>query len=171
MPHADRRRPAARLLLVTLLALPAAAAALAQAEAPETNGPVFAEGVSADDMSAAFRHAGIPFLADKDSTGDPRYKITCGDVGTYILSYDCSGGRCATLQLSLALDQKEPVKVAVANDWNADKLWGTAYVDKEGDIWIQLPFSVRGVTSGSIEDTVKHFCRTTVPDFLRHIGW
>jgi hypothetical protein len=55
--------------------------------------------------------------------------------------------------------------------WNADNVWGQAYLDDEKDPWLALTINFKGGVTPEYVDDMIEWWSVTSGDFEKHIGW
>jgi hypothetical protein len=106
-----------------------------------------------------------------ESTGD-----STEDKGNNIVTWTIDSSGAAALKISedqtsmmfmFYSDSKvTPEKV---NKWNSEKAYSKAFIDKEGDTFLELDFSLRnGVTEANIKSFLK-ICRASFNAFIKEM--
>lgn len=112
-----------------------------------------------------------------DSTGDPAFRITTEDCKFTILmygrSYDSHGDAVYTsLQTYAGFDLVSTgLSCTTINRWNREYRQSRAYLDSEGDPFLEADLSLRG---GVAEDAIKMWLilyLTSVETFIEYIEW
>lgn len=104
-----------------------------------------------------------------DPDGDP--EITGRIEGTryQVLFYGCTDGKgCKSIQL-VAGWTDSPVELTALNAWNADRRFGKAYLDLDGDPAIEMNVNLDfGVTARNLDDTFDYW-RYVLSDFQAEV--
>jgi len=126
---------AAALLMVVF------ATAMAQArDLPE-------KGVTFDDMATWLRAQGSDAKVTTDSLGN---KIVASDGGGFnIYLFDCDSDRCGSVQFAAGFRTDGKIRLDRVNEWNRDKRWARAYLDKSKNLWVEADFDL--VPGGTYE--------------------
>ncbi len=75
------------------------------------------------------------------------------------------------INLQLYASFKKKVTVNKINEWNRDKRYARAYIDKEGDPCLELDLDLEGGSSmGAVREMFRTW-RTCVKLFTEHIGY
>lgn len=115
---------------------------------------------------------GLVVEQDTDDMGDPRLSSRIEGTHFDVLFYDCTPGPCQSIQFSAAFDMKEPMAPDALNAWNRDMRFGKAYLDDEGDPYVEMDINVDldGIGRKNFDDTVDIW-RTVLGEFRKYIGW
>ena len=138
--------------------------------------PAHAQMVRAQDpgsIVAALQASGYAAKLGTDRVGDPM--ITSGVAGTnfQIFFYNCTDHRaCATVQFHSAYDLRTPVTLDRINEWNQNKRFGRAFLDKESDPVLEMDVDLDdgGLSRLLFIDNVE-FWASILGEFERHIGY
>jgi hypothetical protein len=125
--------------------------------------PLFAgQLITAEDPDAILNMAkgyGSAILK-KDSTGDP-FIVGRIDGTRYSISfYGCKNHKsCKDIQFT-AIWSGADTNLKKINQWNSTKRFGKAYIDKDGDVQLNMPVNLRyGVTVDNLDDTFDWWAR------------
>jgi hypothetical protein len=93
----------------------------------------------------------------KVSTGDDGQPLIDVDGPTYdysIFFMDCNGKKdCAAITFSANFDKDKILDVDLANRWNREHRVPKAYIDKDGQLYLQMEVStVGGITPANFRD-------------------
>ena len=107
---------------------------------------------------------------EKDSDGDPKITGRMDGVRYSVYFYGCKNNQqCKTIQFSASWSAPGKVSVERINQWNRDKRFGKAYLDKDNDPVIQHDVNLfGGVTRKNLDDTFDWW-KTIVVDFAKVI--
>jgi hypothetical protein len=138
--------------------------------------PAHAQMVRAQDpqsVVAALQASGYAAKLGTDRVGDPM--VTSGVAGTnfQIFFYNCTGHTaCATVQFHSAYDVSTPVGLDRINEWNQNKRFGRAFLDKENDPVLEMDVDLDdgGLSRLLFIDNVE-FWSSILGEFERHIGY
>lgn len=119
--------------------------------------------VSADELIDATKPEAILNIAkgfgsaklSKDSEGDPLItgRIRGTRYGIYFYGCDSEGADCDDIQFNAAWSNVK-VSLEAINQWNAQKRYGKAFIDSEGDPVIQMTVNLDyGVSESNLDDT------------------
>jgi hypothetical protein len=138
--------------------------------------PAQAQMVKAQDPGSlvrALQKEGFAAKLDKDKVGDPM--ITSGVSGTtfYIYFYNCTDHRnCATVTFRSGYDLKASPGLEKINEWNRDKRFGRAYLDKEDDPILEMDLDLDdgGMSQALFIDNLQ-FWTSVLGAFEKAIGY
>lgn len=128
-------------------------------------------GVTAEETAKILQDLGYRAKLGKDGVGDPMITSAMAGLTIYVYFYDCSEGRCGSLQLSVGLDLDDGTTHAVVNAFNTRYRYGRVYLDNENDPYLQFDFEV--LHSNHVEhisSQVEIFERL-LGDFARDTGF
>lgn len=147
-------------LLAPLLAL-AAAPALADT----------GRGVSGAEAMIVLRAMELEPEMLEDGVGDPMIRFQTNGLNAYLNFYDCSGGRCGSLQLEVGLDLENGTSLQVANVYNTRYRYGRMVLDDEMDPFLHYDFEVlHSDHAAQIRSQVEIF-NQLLGDFTRSVGF
>jgi hypothetical protein len=147
-------------LLAPLLAL-AAAPALADT----------GRGVSGAEAMAVLQAMDLEPEMLEDSVGDPMIRFQTNGLNAYLNFYDCSAGRCGSLQLEVGLDLENGTSLQVANVYNTRYRYGRMVLDDEMDPFLHYDFEVlHAEHAAQIRSQVEIFGQL-LGDFTRSVGF
>ncbi len=111
----------------------------------------------AEQMADVIRDVGFKAVITTDSDGDPMIKSSSQGADWSILFYGCTGGQtCTSVQFSAAFDLTDPMSGTPINDWNRDRRYGKAYLDAEGDPYLEMDVDLtHGVSVATFANTVQ----------------
>jgi Putative bacterial sensory transduction regulator len=91
---------------------------------------------------------------ETDSDGSPRIRARMDGTLYTVFFYGCEDGKdCTTIQFWMFTDAP-PNALVVVNDWNRDRRFGKAYIDKDGDVVIEMDVNLLGgVSAKNLDDT------------------
>lgn len=147
-----------RLLAAVLALLPAAAPAQVVGDA--------------EVISLLMMDYGLPVAAEIGPDGTPELQSRVDGVRFRVLFYGCDPAPCATIQFTTGFDLDRPMPVARINDWNRERRFGKAFLDPEGDPFVEMDVNLYGDGIGrrNFEDTLDLW-RQVLSDFREHIDW
>ncbi len=92
---------------------------------------------------------------DRDSGGDPRITGRIDGKRYLLLFYGCKqGAGCRDLQFVAIWPAAQSPGLQALNAWHQNKRFGTAYLDKDGDVVLKLPVNIEyGVNPRNLEDS------------------
>ena len=147
---------------------------LAIAVAVAATAPAHAQTVTASDPTSivrALQSAGYKAKLGKDSIGDPEIESASAGSRYFINFYGCTNNRaCATVTF-VAGWKDTKTTMARINDWNRDKRFSRAYIDKEGDpiMEFDLDLDDGGMSQALFVDNVE-FWDASVGAFKAYIS-
>lgn len=108
-------------------------------------------GVSAQEVASVLRAHSLPVEITKDDAGDPMIKSSSDDLNWRIYFYDCTAGRCTSLQFSVGYDLDNGMTYSKCNEWNYTKRFGRCALDDEMDPYVRYDIDIaKGYTSESM---------------------
>lgn len=148
-------------LLAPLLALAAVPAAAAEE----------GRGVTGAEAMAVLQQMELAPEMLEDSAGDPMIRFVINDLNAYLNFYDCSEGRCGSLQLEVGLDLEAGTTLQVANVYNSRYRYGRVALDDEMDPFLRYDFEVLHASHAAhIQSQVEIFGQLLV-DFTRAVDF
>ena len=125
-----------------------------------------------DRLADIIRDLGYRAVLSTDGVGDPMIETSVNGTDTTILFFGCTDNEdCKTLLFKVGYDLADGTTLEVINAWNTEKLFGRAYLDDEGDPWLEMPVNLfGGVTRANFEDTFDWW-DVIVSDFEDHVGF
>jgi len=107
-----------------------------------------------------------------DDYGDPLVLSAAHGVGFSVIFYGCENGTdCTDLQFSVAFDLLQGLDYVSMNSWNAERVMGTAYLDRNNDPVFQYFVSqVDGMSRHNFDKTYE-FWVEMLGEFMDFIGW
>lgn len=134
------------------------------------SGPIPTGGVTVEDMVRFLQKKGFKAEVKTGTTG--RYiSSASGGVNFDVIFYDCKSARCASIQFSAGFDMTNGLALSRINDWNRDKRYLKAMLDRESDPHVQYDVNTSpGRTWEGVNDDFGVWT-STLPSFTTHIGW
>jgi len=153
------------LAAVLALGLMTAAASTAMAK------PYPAGGVTAAEVAAALKDKGLPAEVTKDDEGDPMIKSSSNDLNWRVYFYNCTAGRCKSIQFSAGFDLDDGMTYAKINEWNYTKRFSRAALDDEMDPYVRYDIDAEsGFTSETMALGIDTW-QLVLPVFSEFIGY
>jgi hypothetical protein len=130
------------------------------------------DGMTGPEVAAWLQKAGYKAELTKDETGDPLIDSAAEGHKFKIYFYDCSEAkRCKALQFSAGFDLKTPLTLEKTNEWNRKNRYLKAYLDDEGDPYVQYDVNVNaGRTTAGLDDDFGVWTGM-IDDFTTFIDW
>lgn len=100
------------------------------------------KGITGPELAAILQAEGYKAKLDKDDGGDPLVRTAMGGVNVNVLFYDCTQGRCGSLQFRVGIDLDKGATAADVGRFNADYRYANAYLDEESDPFLKFDFEV-----------------------------
>ncbi|GAA5335473.1 YbjN domain-containing protein [Thermus hydrothermalis] len=127
------------------------------------------KGLGERDLEALLRQAGIPFAR----TDQGEYRLEMAGLKKVWLYLDyCQEEVCGILSLSAGFTLDEPPSWEVVNAWNRERRFSRAYLDEEGDVWLEADLDLTGgVSLGAVLVFLELFAEESLPEFMDHIGF
>lgn len=123
--------------------------------------------VSPREMEAILREMGVPFSKE----GEVVFRLELNAFKPVWLRLEgCEKARCSILALSAGFAKK--VRLEALNAWNRDHRFSRAYLDGEGNPWVEWELDLAGgVTREALTRFFRMFSQGVLPLFIRHIGF
>lgn len=92
---------------------------------------------------------------ERDMSGDPKITGRIDGKRYSLMFYGCKqGGECKDIQFIAFWPASQSPGLQALNAWHQTKRFGTAYLDKDGDVVLKLPVNVEyGVNPRNLEDS------------------
>jgi len=125
------------------------------------------KGLQEAELEAVLRQAGIPFAR----TGQGEYRLEMAGLKKVWLYLDyCQEEVCGVLSLSAGFSLDEPPSWEVVNAWNREHRFSRAYLDEEGDVWLESDLDLTGgVSLGAVVAFLELFAEEILPRFMEQI--
>lgn len=139
-------------------------------------GIVQAQSLQASDpagIAAVVQDMGYRASTEVDGKGDPIIRSSAAGVNFSIRFFGCTDNRdCQSIQLSTGFNLSNPTTAAAMNEWNREWRYGSAWIDDEGDPYLQYDINMGG--GGLSADHFKNVLvlwESLLGDFQGHINW
>lgn len=131
--------------------------------------------VSAEDparLVAIIQNLGFQAKLEKDNAGDPVIRSSSSGADFSIYFYDCeSNERCQSLHFTAGYDLPDGTSLDSMQQWNADKRFASAYLDDEGDPFLQMDINTEGgITQENFEKSMDLW-QSLKGEFEKHIDF
>lgn len=115
---------------------------------------------------------GLPVAAGTHPDGTPELHGSVDEMRFRVLFYACQPGPCETIQFTTGFDLERPMAATRINDWNRERRFGKAFLDDEGDPFVEMDVNLYGDGVGrrNFEDTLELW-RQVLSDFRIFIDW
>ena len=139
-------------------------------------GTISAKAIDATDpavLLAAMQDFGFAATLEKDSDGDPLIVSRISKTKFRVFFFGCNGGEnCSSIHFRAGYDLDKPISALVVNEWNRQKRFGKAYIDDEGDPYLEMDLNMAfdGVGYENFQDTLDWW-RVVVEGFEEFIDW
>jgi hypothetical protein len=126
-------------------------------------------------VTEIMQEAGYAAYIDKDGEGDPMI-IAKSDEGKFgAIFFDCekkgplADRFCTDLEFTaiFEIDRKPPL--AKLNEWNAKQAFGKTYLDKDGDLALQMPVNLANGVSKSFVVSSLEWWQAAMAGFNKHM--
>jgi hypothetical protein len=126
----------------------------AAAEEPVVNAPLV-DATDAEGLASLIRGLGYRATVEKDGVGDPMIMSSAGGTDFAIYFYGCTDGAdCKWLLFKVGYDLDDGTTGESINAWNAETIFGRAYLDDEADPWLEMSVNMDGgVSRANFEDS------------------
>ena len=150
----------------------AGATALALAGGATQAQAIHKDGMTGPEVAAWLQKGGYKAVLSKDDGGDPLIDSAADGHSFKIYFYDCDATkRCKALQFSAGFDLKTPLTLDKVNEWNRKNRYLKAYLDDDGDPYVQYDVNVNaGRTVAGLDDDFGVWTGM-IDDFTAFIGW
>jgi len=128
---------------------------------------------NANDLLQAVQDAGFVATMGTDSDGDPRISSRVSDTKFLIYFYGCENNKdCKSILIKAGYDLDTGITASKVNEWNRNKRFGKAYIDDDGDPYLEMDVNMDfdGLGDKNFADTLDWW-RVTVEKFEEFIGW
>jgi hypothetical protein len=149
----------APLAALILTASPAAAAGLIRAHDPDV-------------IATMLSDSGYRAEIDKDDYGDPVIRSAAEGVNFSIVFYNCTdGANCTSNQFTAGFNKDDPISASSMNKWNRVNRFGAAFIDDEGDPYLQIDVDMYGGIPKATLDHVFARWQALLGNFKAHNDW
>lgn len=121
----------------------------------------------------AMQEYGFTVTMEKDSDGDPKIVGQVSRTKFRVYFFGCTNNKdCGSLHFRAGYDQEGVMSALKVNEWNREKRFTKAYIDDEGDPFMEMDVNLDfdGVGVKNFEDTLDWW-RLLVEDFEDFIEW
>lgn len=138
--------------------------------------PAAAQSVSAhypETIVDALRDAGYKAVLTVDDVGDPKISSAASGVSYSIWFYGCDdeNARCTDVQFVAGFDLSTPFDPGPINDWNRSNTIGQAYLDEDGDPYVQhYVVALDGLSRQGFDLLLRRW-EIALSDFRALIDW
>lgn len=135
--------------------------------------PIPAEGVTMEEVAAWLQSGGYQAQLKKTDAGEPYIASGAEGVNFDVYLDDCKAKKCTSIEFTAGFTLDGGLKGGPAkiNEWNRDKRWVRAYIDKDNDPWAEMDISVTpGRTWDAVDDDFATW-RVMLDHFKTFIGW
>ena len=127
-------------------------------------------GVTAQDVASVLRAKGYQADITTDKEGDPLVRSNSSGAKFGVFFYECKGKpRCKSIQFSAGFNEPglDPAKIA---DWNRRNRFGRAWIDKDGDPFVEMDVDVEhGATVEALANDLDRWV-SVMGAFMRYLG-
>ncbi len=122
---------------------------------------------------SALQDFGLRAKLEEDSVGDPKVTSSIEGSTFYVYFYGCDENHknCKMLNVSTGYDQETPVSLEKINTWNEEEIVGKAFLDDEGDPYLDMVLPIRGGMSADAFAYSMICWGRAVAKFEDMIGW
>ncbi len=156
-----------------LIALPALFADMPDANA-DTDAKYVYTNITGPELQRLIQKWGYRAELDTDSTGDPKINSAVAGANFSIYFYGCDDQtpkRCDSISFSAAFDLDNGLTAGYINEWNRTKRFGNAWIDDEGDPFLNMQVNIDG---GIAEEGIRQnldWWEIGMSGYLEYIGW
>jgi hypothetical protein len=108
----------------------------------ETKRRDYYDSISGPEMESLLKDSGFSCELTSDSRGEPMIKFYVESFRSLIFFYKVEGGRAQSIQFFAGFSAKPPVDQV--NQWNRQKRFGRAYLDKDNDVCLEMDVDLEG---------------------------
>ncbi len=126
-----------------------------------------------DKVLAAMQEYGFASTLSTDSDGDPMISSKVSKSDFFVIFYGCEENKdCKSIMFRAGYDLTNPISALKVNEWNRDKRFGKAYIDDQGDPFLEFEVNMfaDGVGEENFQDTLDWW-RLVVEGFEEFIDW
>lgn len=130
------------------------------------------DATDAEKMASVIRGLGYRAVVETDGIGDPMIMSSASGTDFAIYFYGCTdNANCKWVLFKVGYDLENGTTADTINRWNADTLFGRAYLDDEADPWLEMSVNMDGgVSRANFEDTYDWW-EVILDGFESHIGF
>lgn len=128
---------------------------------------------NAHSVLTGMQNFGLVATMGADNDGDPKISSRVSDTKFSVYFYGCSDNiNCASIMIKAGYDLTTGITASKVNEWNRKKRFAKAYIDDEGDPFLELDvnLSLDGVGNDNFEDTLDWW-RLSIENFEEFIDW
>ena len=135
-----------------------------------------AQAIDATDATAvlkAMQEFGFAATLETDSQGDPLIVSKISKSQFRVFFFGCNNNtNCTSIHFRAGYDLEKPISALVVNEWNRQKRFGKAYIDDEGDPFLEMDVNMAfdGLGDENFQDTLDWW-RVVVEGFEEFIDW
>ncbi len=121
----------------------------------------------------AMQDFGLVATMGTDNSGDPKISSRVSSTKFKVYFYGCTDNtQCTSIQFGAGYDLKSGISALKVNEWNRKKRFAKAYIDDEGDPFLEMDINTDfdGIGSKNFDDTMDLW-RSLVEDFETFIDW
>ncbi len=121
----------------------------------------FAQKVDASDpaqIASVLQELGFRAKLETTSSNTPRIESSSGGKFFYIYFVGCKdGANCKAINFSTYWIFEKKIPIETVNAWNLEKFVGKAFLDKDGDVFLQffVNLNMGGVDRKNFADTIE----------------
>ena len=126
-----------------------------------------------DAIMKAMQKYGFVATLEKDNQGDPKIVSRVSRTKFRVYFFGCKENlNCASIHFRAGYDLKNPISALVVNEWNRNKRFTKAYIDDEGDPFLEMDVNMAfdGTGEQNFQDTLDWW-RVMVENFEEFIDW
>lgn len=121
----------------------------------------------------AMQDFGLVATMGTDNSGDPKISSRVSSTKFKVYFYGCTDNtQCTSIQFGAGYDLKTGISALKVNEWNRKKRFAKAYIDDEGDPFLEMDINTDydGIGIKNFEDSMDLW-RSLVEDFEEFIDW
>jgi len=121
----------------------------------------------------AIHEFGYTATMENDSDGDPKISGKVSSTSFNVYFYGCTDNtNCKSLIFKAGYNLSNGISAAKINEWNRNKRFSRAYIDDEGDPFLEMDVNLdyEGVGNENFQDTLDWW-RVSVESFEEFIDW
>jgi hypothetical protein len=109
------------------------------------------------ELVSIIQDLGFQAKLETDNVGDPVIRSSSSGVDFTVYFSDCKNNkRCKSLHFTAGYDLPEGASLDAMQQWNADKRFASAYLDKEQDPFLQMDVNTEGgITQENFETSFE----------------
>ncbi len=138
-----------------------------------TSGALAIDATDPAKILSAMQEYGFAATLEQDSEGDPLISSRISKTKFRVFFFGCDNNTdCSSIHFRAGYNLDKPISALVVNEWNRQKRFGKAYIDDEGDPFLEMDVNMafEGLGEENFQDTLDWW-RVVVEGFEEFIDW